>query len=173
MKLILLLSFLCMIAMQTNVLLSSSTSNTIITAPASQTVAVETFHTTNNLNFIGYSAQWLWLAGSDSWPNNYKATFQASFYADCLSTGTLIITADNIFSASLNGGPAMTGNTWTNSYSFTVDNIQCGLNTLIINVTNLDSNSPAAVIFAIVQEPGSCYTCRSPLSFYNRDTCKC
>lgn len=75
MKGLIILAFLCMLARQQNVLLSSSTSNTIITNPLSSSIAVESYHTTNNPNFIGYGAQWLWKGGSTTWPNNDEAQF--------------------------------------------------------------------------------------------------
>lgn len=173
MKVIALLAVLCVLSLQQTVLLSSSTSNTIITSPANTPIGVDSFHNTNNLNYIGFDAQWLWKNGSSSWPNGDTVTFQAQFYADCGNSATLYITADNSFTASLNNGPAMTGNTWTANYTFQLSNIQCGLNTLIITAVNLNGGSPAAVIFAVVQNQVGCYSCRTPLAFYNRDTCKC
>jgi hypothetical protein len=138
MKQIILLALLCAFSLQQTSLISSNTSNTFVTSPANQFTVVEAYHTTNQPNFIGFNAKWIYKNGTDAWPNGDSATFAASFYADCQSSAILIITADNIFSASLNGGAANGGNDWTKIYRFTLTNLICGVNTLIIRVVNLD-----------------------------------
>lgn len=173
MKEIIMLALLCSFSLQQTVLLSSSTTNTIITSPTNYVVALEAYHNANNPNYIGYGAKWLYKNGSDSWPAGDKVSFLANFYADCQANATLLITADNIFSASLNGGTAVTGNWWYTVYKFTLTNLKCGLNTLTINTTNLDAGSQAAVIFAVVQNQTKCYDCLTPVAFYNKNTCKC
>jgi hypothetical protein len=85
----------------------------------------------------------------------------------------LTITADNSFTARVNGGSAYTGDDWRKIYTFTIKNIKCGLNKLVVSTVNADRNSPAALIFAITQDQSRCYQCASPLSYYNRDTCRC
>ena len=56
MKTLVVLAIICNLALQQTVLVSSSTSNTLITFPTSATINVEPYHTTNNPNFIGYGA---------------------------------------------------------------------------------------------------------------------
>jgi hypothetical protein len=153
------LSLLLVLALQQTVLLSSSSSNTIITSPISAPAVLEPYHTGANPNFISNGAQWLWQAGGQSWPNGYVAVFQTQFYASCKSPAILTITADNSFSASLNGGAAMTGNDWTKIYKFDLANLLCGPNTLVISVVNLDEGSPAALIFAVTQDQSACFKC--------------
>ncbi len=173
MKEIILIAFLCSFTLQQTVLLSSNTSNTIITSPANYVVALEAYHNANNPNYIGYGAKWLYKNGSSSWPAGDKVTFYSNFYADCQNKAILIITADNAFSVSLNGGAALAGNSWYTVYKFNITNLRCGLNTLVINTTNLHAGSQAALIFAVVQDQTKCYNCLTPLSFYNKKSCKC
>ena len=173
MKEIILLALLCTFSLQQTVLLSSSASNTIVTSPANFVVVHEAYHNANNPNYIGYGARWIYKNGSSSWPNGDQASFLSNFYADCQANATLVITADNVFSASLNGGAVFTGNWWPTVYKFTLTNLRCGLNTLTVNVTNRDEKSPAALIFAVVQNQSKCYDCLTPTAFYNRNTCKC
>jgi hypothetical protein len=136
-------------------------------------VVIEKYHTTNNFNYISYNAQWLWKAGGESWPVGDTVVFQSWFYASSKSPAILIITADNIFSASLNGGAPFTGNNWFKIYQFSLNNLTCGINTLTITVVNQDKGSPAAVIFAVIQDQTNSSICTSPLSFYNPNTCQC
>lgn len=173
MKAIIILALLCAFSMQQTVLISSSAANTIITAPANYHSVVEAYHTSLNPNYIGYNAQWIYKNGSDAWPIGDAVTFVAYFYADCQQNATLIITADNSFSASLNGGAAVSGNSWFVKYRFTLSNLKCGVNTLTIRTVNQDAGSPAALIFAVVQDQSKCYACANSLSFYNKNTCKC
>jgi hypothetical protein len=100
-------------------------------------------------------------------------TFTAKFYAKSTKNATLTITADNTFSAKLNGGVAFTGNDWTKKYTFTLCNLVCGENTLVITVINQDAGSPAALIFAVTQDQSKCFECLSLLSYYNEKTCQC
>lgn len=67
----------------------------------------------------------------------------------------------------------MTGNSWYQVYKFTLKNLKCGLNVITITVVNQDAGSPAALIFAVTQDQSKCYDCLSPLSFYNRSSCRC
>lgn len=173
MKSIIALALICAIGLQQTVLVTSNTNNTVITSPASVSVGVDPYHSTYQPNYLGNGALWIWQSGSGSWPNLYSVHFKTEFYVNCQSPATLIITADNSFSASINGGPAMTGADWTKTFKFTLQKLNCGLNTLVVNATNRDQQSPAALIFAVVQNQSSCFTCRSPLSYYNFNTCSC
>lgn len=169
---IILLLALLYITLQQTTLLASNTNNVISTSLPLSNIIIESFHNTNNSGVIGYGAKWIWIPGS-SWPDGFKADFQAQFYANCQSPVILYITADNIFSASINSGPAVTGSDWTKPFAFKISNINCGINTININVTNRDIGSQAGLIFAIVQDQSSCFSCQSPLSFYNQNTCQC
>jgi hypothetical protein len=174
MKGFIILALLCVLSMQQiAVLISSSPSNTLVTSPAGSFTILEAAHTANLPGHIGYGAQWIYKNGTDHWPNGETASFFTQFYADCQSTATLIITADDVFSASLNGGSAFTGNDLFTVYTFLISNLKCGLNTLSINTLNYGNNSPAALIFAVIQDQSCCYNCITPLSFYNRATCTC
>lgn len=172
MKTLIVLAIICTLTLQQTVLVASSTTNTLITSPSSATINVEPYHTSNNPGFIGYGAQWLWQASGSSWPNNYVNNFQSNFYASCNGSASLIIAADNVFSASINGGSAMTGNDWTRPQMFTIK-VNCGHNTLVVNVTNKDKASPAALIFAVTQDPSICPNCIGALSYYDVNTCSC
>lgn len=175
MKGLILLGLLCTLAVQQTVLISSSATNTLITSPPGLTVALSNFHETHPTysNYIGFGANWIYKAGSSSWPIGDTATFTAQFYADCESPATLVASADNTFIFSINGGPAVLGNNFPTK-SYISIKIFCGLNTLVINVTNQDNGSPAGLIFAVTQDQKKCYLCQgAPLTYYNRDTCKC
>ncbi len=158
MKGLIIFCLLCTLAVQQTVLFSSSASNTVLIFPSGQTTVSSIFHESSAAfaNYIGLGAHWVYKSGPDSWPTGNTATFKAQFYADCTLQGTLVIAADNVFSASLNGGPSMSGNDLKKKYSFPV-RIECGLNTLVITVTNLDVNSPGGVIFAVTQNQDRCY----------------
>lgn len=121
-------ALLCLLSLQQAVLIASQPSNTV-TVPA-QTVVAEPYHSGAHPNYLGSTvgAQWVWKAGGQSWPDGDTLSFEAYFYSDCANTAELRITADNIFSASVNGGVAMTGNDWNKVYSFKVTNLVCGSN---------------------------------------------
>jgi hypothetical protein len=92
------------VAAQHTLLLLSNPSTTTLVSPAGQSIGLEPYHNLNTANKLGNGAQWVWVAGSDRWPDQYAATFQALFYVDCPEVGgDLRITADNIFVAYLNG----------------------------------------------------------------------
>ena len=105
----LIMSLLLIISLQQTVLLRSDPSTTIITSSNHITVT-EAYHTKNNPNFIGHGANWIYKKGLDSWPAGDKATFYAEFWADCQREAILTITADDSFSASVNGGTVLKGN---------------------------------------------------------------
>lgn len=172
MKTIIVLAIICTLTLQQTVLVASSASNTLVTFPSSATINLEPYHNANNPNFIGYGAQWVWQASGSSWPNNYINSFQSNFYASCDGAATLVITADNVFSASINGGPAMGGSDWTKPQKFDIK-VNCGFNTLTVNVTNKDQSSPAALIFAVVQDPSVCPKCTGLFSYYDVNSCSC
>ena len=156
------------------VLLSSSPSTAIIISPSGYTLVPETYHNTNNPNYLGNGAQWVWLNGSSSWPLGFSASFQSTFYVDCPQiSATLRITADDEFKAILNGNTVGTGTSWQKVYIFDVK-LECGWNELKVEVKNNYANTPAALIFTIVQDQTKCFEChRNPSAFYNRKTCSC
>jgi len=81
----------------------------------------------------------------------YANTFQRLFYVDCpLAAAILNITADNVFTAYLNGVEVGTGADWTSYFRFNVSLI-CGLNNLTVVVIHHDAGSPAALIYTLVQ----------------------
>lgn len=75
MKIIILLALLCSLALLQTVILTSSPANTVITSPLGLTVAVDPYHNTSHLNFIGNGAQWLWQSGGASWPDRQILVF--------------------------------------------------------------------------------------------------
>ena len=150
----------------------SDPSTTTILNPAGAVVGLESYHSANNPNFAGYGPQWAWVKGSSSRPEGEQVTFQALFAADCpQEKATLSITADNLFTAYLNGEPVGSGNVWTNVYKFSVSVI-CGVNNLTVVATNQHNGSPAARIFKISQNQDKCYNCLAS-AHYNRRSCKC
>ncbi len=73
----------------------------------------------------------MWKSGGEGWAEGDTVNFESVFYADCSSGPiTLKITADNSFSATLNGGAAVTGDNWTKVYSFGMTGLLCGVNKL-------------------------------------------
>jgi hypothetical protein len=130
MKVILLVTLLVSLTIQDTVLLSSCPDNTLVINPPKTHTALETYHSINNPNYIGYNAQWIYKKGCDSWVTGDRATFFTEFYADCTKTATLIITADDSFTARLNKGAAWTGISWRQIYRFTINNLRCGVNVL-------------------------------------------
>ena len=173
MKRILLVTLLCALTLQQTVLVASGVSTTAIVTPAATAIVLEPYHNTNNPNHLP-GAQWVWKTGGQSWADGDVATFESVFYADCSSAPIVLkITADNEFSASLNGGAAVTGNDWRVINTFTMSGLVCGTNKLQITVVNRDGNSPAALIFLVEQDQSKCYQCETALSFYNRNTCQC
>ena len=103
MKGILLLALLCTLSLQQTVLLSSSPTNTIVTAPRGSYTIAEAYYQLYHPGFLGFNAQWIYKNGTGGWPVGDSTTFFTEFYADCLSDAVLIITADDTFSVSLNG----------------------------------------------------------------------
>ena len=161
-------------AAQNVVILNSSPSTTTVVSPAGQAIGLEPFHNAANPNYLGTGAQWVWVNGPSSWPDQYAATFQALFYSDCPEVlANLQITADNVFTAYLNGVKVGEGNDWKIKFSFKLG-LKCGLNNLTIAAINKDDGSPASLIFSINQEQKACYACReNPSGIYNRKTCRC
>jgi hypothetical protein len=70
-----LIALLCTLSLQQTVLLKSDVTTTIITSPSSFDTAIEAYHTTNNPNYIGYAAQWIYKKGGSSWPAGDRVTF--------------------------------------------------------------------------------------------------
>lgn len=174
MKSIIILGLLCTMAFQQTVLISSSPDNTIITDPPNAVTTIDGYYALHYPDYIGYNAKWIYKNGTGGWPVGDYAVLFTEFYVDCSKVAaTLIITADDSFSVSLNGGTPYTGCDWQRIYKFNLDCLKCGVNTLTIKVTNTGKNSPAAVIFAVVQDQTNCYNCSSPLSYYNKKTCQC
>jgi hypothetical protein len=124
-----LLAILCLLSLQQTVLIASKPSNTNTVPP--QTVVAEPYHSANYPNYLGsgVGAQWLWKVGQSP-PSNGALVFEAYFFAECTGTAELKISADFIFSASVNGGEIMTGNDWKKVYSFKLNNLVCGSNRL-------------------------------------------
>lgn len=174
MKVYILLGLLCTLAVQQTVLISSSDTNTVITSPPGVNIGLSTFHEASSqyANYIGFGAKWVYKAGSQGWPVGDTATFVTQFYADCESPATLIACADNEFTVSVNGATAVTGSHF-NAKSYIPIKLACGLNSLVFVVNNRDNGSPAGLIFAVTQDQSKCYTCLTPLAFYNRNTCRC
>lgn len=173
MKRILVATLLCVLTLQQTVLVASGVSTTAIVSPAATAIALEPYHNLYNPNHLP-GAQWIWKTGGQSWADGDTATFESVFYADCSSAPVVLkITADNEYSASLNGGAAVTGKDWTVVNTFTMQGLVCGANKLQITVVNRDASSPAALIFLIQQDQSQCYQCATALSFYNRNTCQC
>ena len=162
MKKVLLITFILgqILAQTLTPVVVSDPSTTFITSPINQVVGYEAYHNLRNPNFTGIpSARWIYIAGRDAWPNGYRVVFQSLFNVDCPQvTAQLKITADNNFTAYLNGALIGSGTDWTRIYTFNVT-LVCGVNNLTVVTINLGAGSPAALIFAIVQDQSTCYTC--------------
>lgn len=136
MKVLIVFALVCALSMQQTVLIASSTANTIVTAPPHYVTATEAYYTLHYPNKIGNGAQWIYKNGTGGWPAGDYGVFYTTFYADCQMEATLIIEADDEFSASLNRGTPYTGSGWNNVFKFSIKNLKCGANTLSIKVTN-------------------------------------
>jgi hypothetical protein len=122
---------------------------------------------------LGYGSQWIYVNGTDSWSDGYTAVFQTLFNSICpQSSAVLTITADDVFIATLNGHQISSGNDWKTKYQFPINNLECGLNNLTIEVINHFQGTPASLIFAITQTQINCYQC-GPYADYNFNTCQC
>lgn len=174
MKAQLLFGLLCCLTLQQAVILASSTINTVIISRSGLTVGEDPYHNRHHPNYLGTGAQWIWQSGGSSWPHGQTLTFQTQFNIDCNGRATLSITADNTFSAVLNGGGVpMKGDDWTRKYAFTLSPLHCGVNTLAITAVNYHDNTPAGLIFSVTQDQSSCYNCITRLASFNRKTCQC
>ena len=81
--------------------------------PSGEKIALEPYHNRVNPNHLP-GAKWVWKSGGEAWGEGDTVYFESKFYADCSSGPiTLRITADNNFTATLNGGAAVTGDNWT------------------------------------------------------------
>ncbi len=154
------------------VLLISDPSTTTIISPQGKKTSLEKWYTTSMPGRIGDQAQWLGIEGMDGWPDKYQATFTASFYTDCPSqSGTLILVADDVHIAYINGKPVGTGGGWNTTFTYKIE-LVCGVNNLTIVVINYVSSTAGALTFKIIQDTSDCYKC-NPATFYNFDTCSC
>lgn len=155
-------------------ILALSDLSTAIINPPHLTVVDEHVHTTDNPNYLSDGAQWIWNSQNDSWPVGYTNTFQKLFLADCPQTAaTLSITADDTFTAYLNGVLVGTGNNWPTIYTFNVS-VKCGFNNLTVIAINSVPQTPAALIFSVAQDQSNCYSCsNSVYTYYNREACQC
>ena len=178
MKIFFITVLLCQVIIQTAAqtpILISDPSTTSITFPANRIVDYSVFHNTNNPNFTGIpGASWIYITGRNLWPNNFRVIFQSLFAVDCPQVvAQLRITADNNFTAFLNGVLVGRGNNWQRVYLFNVA-LRCGRNNLTVVTFNTNANTPAALIFGLLQNQSTCYMCASnPSAFYNRNTCRC
>lgn len=171
---VLLVGLLAAVVLCQTLLISSSTTSANILSPPGYTLVAESYHTTNNPNYLGNGAQWIWLNGTSSWPIGFTAKFQALFYVDCPQVGAILkIAADDQFTANLNGATVGTGTNWKEVCTFNVK-LKCGWNELNVEVVNTYGYTPAALVFSIEQDQSNCYDCsRNPSAFYNRNTCQC
>lgn len=172
-EILIILALICTFSMQEVSLFSSNTDNTLITSPKDYYPVLQAYHTKIHPNYIGYGAQWLYKNGGDSWPAGDQATFTAYFYSSCQNVASLVVSADDSFSATVNNGQAMTGDKYLSIYRFEVKNLKCGVNTITVTVSNKGAGTPTAIIFAIVQDQTTCFQCLTSLAYYNRYTCKC
>lgn len=168
------LALLLAIAMsQTVNLVISSPSTTTISIPAGMTVTNEFLHNWIGPNVLGNGANWIWNNIADGWPDGYTNTFQTLFPANCISTKALLrATADNEFTAYINGVLVLSGNNWKNIYNASIA-LKCGINNLTIRVVNRHSGTPAALVFSVTQDQTSCFKCLHPQGYYNSTTCNC
>ncbi len=152
------------------VLLISDQYTTSISSSQGKNVSLEKNKNTNYPDFIGDHAMWLGIEGMNGWPDQYQATFTASFFADA-TEATLILTADDVFIAYINGRPIATGQNWLKSFTYKI-NLTCGVNNLTIVVINYNADSPGALIFKVVQDTTESYKCY-PAAYYNYGKCNC
>lgn len=116
-----------------------------------------------------YSSKWI---QSKDWHYPTTVNFHTVFYASCNGPVILHITAFGGFKARLNGGQEMTGYGENHIFDFTLTNLKCGENTLVVTVHILNTNLPA-LIFAIVQDQQGCYKCSSEREHWDNNRCKC
>ena len=144
-----LFALLCVLTLQQTVLVASGDTTTTIVNPLGEKIALEPYHNRVNPNHLP-GAKWVWKSGGEAWGEGDTVYFESKFYADCSSGPiTLRITADNNFTATLNGGAAVTGDNWTKVYSFAMTGLVLGVNKLEITAVNRGSGTPASLIFLI------------------------
>jgi hypothetical protein len=83
-KILVLLLCLGYISAQVVTIVSSDLTTTI-TFPFGLTTAYENYHNTNNIDYLGTGAQWIWNSLGSSVANGVVNTFERLFYADCYS----------------------------------------------------------------------------------------
>ena len=78
---------------------------------------------------IGNNAQSLWV-NSNGFTPGLKVIFKSVFYSACpQSAATLVIQADDSFTALLSGSPVGSGSGWDRTFTFKLS-LQCGMNNL-------------------------------------------
>lgn len=105
--------------------LSDPATTTVIWPPDNQTALMRSY-AVESPNFLGFGPQWIWLDGPDTYPANFKATFQTIFYSHCpQGDAQLIIRVDDYFTAYLNGRPIMSGSNKASSFKVGI-HLLCG-----------------------------------------------
>ena len=127
------------------------------------------------------SAIWIWAHDWNNPSTPSPITVSENFYASCGSSMTVYATADNNFTITINGNQVLTGSNWQTVYSATFTPVcgnyihYSGVNTFSIKAYNYGVGSPtnpAGILYAIVQNNDSCYSC--PLGqTWNTKTCAC
>lgn len=117
-KLFLLITLLLSTHAQTLIAYSDLTTTTLL-EPKGKTLAYPHYYASKNPNPLGNGASnVIYLDGPDTWPAGTKTTFQTIFYVNCpQATATLVIFADDYFTAYLNGVPILEG---TNCSTYTI-----------------------------------------------------
>lgn len=96
--------------------------------------------------------------------------YQALFYASCIGSANLTITAASSFNAYLDGTFVGFGNNYTIIKNFPIK-LSCGNHNLTIIVYS-SANSKSGLTFAINQDQSACYNCQAT-GYWNEKTCSC
>ena len=101
MKILLLLFCIGVALCSLKVIAKSDLSTTVLTPGYS--TSLSTFHNSYQAKLLGEGTFWIWTNEGDLAPIGRSVTFQTLFYVNCNGAVTLNITADQSFTAYLDG----------------------------------------------------------------------
>jgi hypothetical protein len=107
---------------------------------------------------LGTGTYWVWDNEGMASPPGRTLTFQALFYLSCNSSLLLNITADDHYSAYVDGKLVLKGNNWRVINSINLS-LGCGSHNLTVVATQGTSQYGPGVIYILSQNQNNCYNC--------------
>jgi hypothetical protein len=150
-------------------IVKSDLSTTVLTPGYS--TSLSSFHNSYQSNFLGAGTFWIWTNEGDIAPKGRTITFENLFYVNCNGPITLNITADQSFTAYLDGEIVVQGDNYVRVYSVPL-NVKCGGHNLTVTVVKGSSAFGPGVIFAVFQDQSGCFNCNLN-GEWNDQTCSC